>query len=387
MSGSLPLPDPAPEALAHSGRVVAHIRDRIATAGGWISFADYMALALYAPGLGYYSAGARKLGGAGDFVTAPELTPLFGDAIARQAMQLIRAGCPDILEIGAGTGALAAGMLEELEREHCLPDHYYILEVSADLRERERDTLQSRVPQHMERVIWLNQLPPMFNGLVIGNEVLDAMPVHLLRVGEAGIDELGVTFDKAADRFVIAGRSASGDLRRIVRALDLSPPYTTEIAIAARGFMASIGAMLTRGAALFIDYGFPAREFYHLERVMGTLRCHYRHRALDDPFFLPGLVDITAHVDFSAIATSATAAGLNLAGYTSQARFLINCGITDLLARTSPEEPSRYLPMANAVQRLLSPSEMGELFKAIAFTRAFDQPLIGFAGGDRRSAL
>ncbi len=387
MSASPPIPDPSPDALAHSRRVEAHIRDQIATAGGWISFADYMSLALYAPGLGYYSAGARKLGEKGDFITAPELTPLFGDAIARQAMQLIKAGCPDILEIGAGTGALAAAILEELEREHCLPEHYYILEVSADLRERERDLLRARVPQLMERVIWLNQLPPMFNGLVIGNEVLDAMPVHLLHIAAQGIDELGVMFDNNAERFNLAGRSASGDLLQIGRALDLSPPYTTEIGLAARGFIAAIGTMLTRGAALFIDYGFPAREFYHPERMMGTLRCHYRHRALDDPFFLPGLIDITAHVDFSAIATHAGAAGLELAGYTSQANFLISCGITDLLARTPPDEPARYLPMANAVQRLLSPAEMGELFKAIAFSKGFDQPLIGFANGDRRAAL
>ena len=381
------LPDPSPDALAHSRRVVAHIRDRIATAGGWISFAEYMALALYAPGLGYYSAGARKLGEAGDFVTAPELTPLFGDAIARQAMQLIKSGCPDILEIGAGTGALAAGILAELEREQCLPEHYYILEISADLRERERDLLHARMPQQMERVIWLNQLPPMFNGLVIGNEVLDAMPVNLLQITERGIDEIGVTFDQVTDQFNFVGQSATGDLLAIGRALDLSGPYTTEIGLEARGFIASIGAMLTRGAALFIDYGFPAREFYHPERMMGTLRCHYRHRAFDDPLFLPGLIDVTAHVDFSAIATSGRAAGLELAGYTSQANFLIRCGIIDLLARTSPDEPARYLPMSNAVQRLLSPAEMGELFKAIAFTKGLDQPLIGFASGDRSAAL
>ncbi|MFM9882502.1 MAG: class I SAM-dependent methyltransferase [Burkholderiales bacterium] len=386
MRPTTPLPEPSPDARAHSQRVVVHIRDRITAAGGWISFADYMSEALYAPALGYYSAGSRKLGHGGDFVTAPELTPLFGDAIARQAMQLIRAGCPDILEIGAGTGALAAGILEELEREDCLPEHYYILEVSADLRERERDLIGARVPQHMERVIWLNRLPPLFNGLVIGNEVLDAMPVHLLRVTDQGIDELGVALD-ASGGFRLDPRPAAGALERIGQSLSLTPPYTTEISLAARGFVSSVGAMLARGAALFIDYGFPTRELYHPQRSMGTLRCHFRHRALDDPFFLPGLVDITAHVDFSAMSASAQAAGLILAGYTSQASFLINCGITALLARTSPEQADRYLPMANAVQRLLSPAEMGELFKAIAFTKGFDTPLIGFTGGDRRGAL
>ncbi len=383
----MPLPQPSPEALEHSRRVAAHIRDRIDAAGGWISFADYMSLALYAPALGYYSAGSRKLGAAGDFVTAPELTPLFGDAIARQAMQLMRAGCPDILEIGAGTGALAAGMLEELEREDCLPEHYYILEVSADLRERERDLIGARVPQLMERVIWLNRLPPRFDGLVIGNEVLDAMPVHMLQVAERGIDEIGVGLDPDSGAFCLVHRPAIGELAAIGRTLPVRAPYTAELALAARAFVSSIGAMLARGAALLIDYGFPAREFYHVERAMGTLRCHYRHRALDDPFFLPGLVDITAHVDFSAIAASANVSGLDLAGYTSQASFLINCGITTLLARTPPEPAERYLPMSNAVQRLLSPAEMGELFKAIAFTKEFDQPLIGFSTGDRRSAL
>ncbi len=387
MPPTTPLPEPSPDAREHSHRVVAHIRNRITAAGGWISFADYMSEALYAPALGYYSAGSRKLGRGGDFVTAPELTPLFGDAIARQAMQLIRAGCPDILEIGAGTGALAAGMLEELEREDCLPEHYYILEVSADLRERERDLIGARVPQHMERVIWLNRLPPLFNGLVIGNEVLDAMPVHLLRVTDQGIDELGVALDASGGEFRLDPRKAAGELERIGQSLSLTPPYTAEISLAARGFVSSVGAMLARGAALFIDYGFPARELYHPQRSMGTLRCHFRHRALDDSFFLPGLVDITAHVDFSAMSASAQAAGLALAGYTSQASFLINCGITTLLARTSPEQADRYLPMANAVQRLLSPAEMGELFKAIAFTNGFDTPLIGFTSGDRRSAL
>ncbi len=383
----MPLPEPSAEALDHSARVAAHIRARIDTAGGWISFADYMSLALYAPALGYYSAGSRKLGHAGDFITAPELTPLFADAIARQAMQLIRAGCADILEIGAGTGALAAGILEELEREECLPEHYFILEVSADLRERERDLIRERVPQHMERVIWLNQLPPSFNGLVIGNEVLDAMPVHLLSVTANGIDEIGVALDPNTRGFRMAQRPAAGELAKIAQSLRLSPPYTAEIALVARAFIASIGAMLERGTALFIDYGFPARELYHPQRTMGTLRCHFRHRVLDDPFFLPGLVDITAHVDFSAMAASAKESGLALAGYASQGSFLINCGITTLLARTPPEEAVRYLPMANAVQRLLSPAEMGELFKAIAFTKGFDHPLIGFMSGDRRSAL
>ena len=379
------LPAPDADALAHSERMAAHLRAAIAAKGGWMSFAHYMELALYAPGLGYYSAGARKLGAAGDFITAPELSPLFGHTLARQVSEVLNEGLEEILEVGAGSGALAAAVLEELERLDALPARYLILELSADLRERSRDTLAARVPHLLERVAWLNQLPPSFSGIVLGNEVLDAMPVHLLHQHAGRLDELGIEFANGAFRF--APRAAQPALRQAALGMSLPDDYRTEIGLAAQAFMRSLGACLEKGVALFIDYGFPAHEFYHPQRREGTLMCHYRHRAHADPFFLPGLQDITAHVNFSAIAAAAAEGELQLAGYTTQAQFLINCGITEVLARVPAEDAARYLPLSNQANRLLSPAEMGELFKVIAFSKNRPAPLLGFAQGDRRQAL
>ena len=404
---SIDLPAPSNEALAHSARLVAHIRVAIEQSGGTIDFAQYMSLALYAPGLGYYSAGSRKLGAAGDFITAPELTPLFGQTLAQFCQPLIASGLGDILEVGAGSGALAASILEELDRARQLPTSYQILELSADLRERSRDTLARRVPHLLERVQWLNRLPPHFSGTVIGNEVLDAMPTQLIRVRDhgpeqQGLEQRGVGWDDSLGQFQWRAHllpSTGGldeypalqQLREaaagIVAAHALPPGYATEIGLEAQAFIRSIAAMLDQGAALFIDYGFPAREFFHAERSHGTLRCHYRHRAHDDPFLWPGLQDITSHIDFSAIAAAGVASGLTLAGYTSQAAFLLDCGLTELLARIPADDPARYLPVSNAVQQLVSPAEMGELFKAIAFTRGAVAPLTGFRRGDRTAAL
>jgi len=380
------LPAPSAEALAHSGQVAARLREAIAGAGGWIAFERFMAIVLYEPGLGYYSAGARKLGRAGDFITAPELSPLFGQTLARQVADALAADCGrDVLEIGAGSGALAATLLEELERLDSLPDQYLILELSADLRERSRDTLAARVPHLMERVAWLNRLPPSFSGVALGNEVIDAMPVHLVQTDQDGkADELGVTI--SGDGFAMAPRPAQGELRQAVQALKLPAGYRTEIGLQARAFITSLAQVMERGIALFIDYGFPGREYYHADRHEGTLMCHYRHRAHDDPFLHPGLQDITSHVDFSAIARAAADAGFELAGFTSQAQFLINCGITDVLARVPPDS-SEYLALSNQANRLLSPAEMGELFKVIALRRLCALPLRGFASGDRRNAL
>jgi SAM-dependent MidA family methyltransferase len=379
------LPEPTPDARAHSDRVAAHVCGEIAASGGWISFARYMELALYAPGLGYYSAGARKLGKAGDFVTAPEISPLYGQTLARQLHQVMQAGFDDVLEVGAGSGALAATLLEELERSGKAPRSYLILELSADLRERSRDTLAARVPHLLERVAWLNRLPPAFSGVVLGNEVLDAMPVHVVRVHSGKIEEGGVGVRN--ERLDWSWRLASGELLEAARALELPDGFRTEIPLAARGFVRSLAGVLEKGVALFIDYGFPQKEYYHPQRGEGTLMCHYRHHTHADPFFLPGLQDITSHVDFSAVAAAAMAGGLELAGYTSQAQFLVNCGITEVMSRTPAEEGSRFLPLANQANRLMSPAEMGELFKAIALVRGFPTPLLGFREGDRRHAL
>ncbi len=387
----MPLPEPTAEALAHSERLAKVIQAEIGAKGGWISFQRYMELALYAPGLGYYMAGARKLGREGDFVTAPELTTLFGETLARQVAQVMDAAGMaaegEVLEIGAGSGALAASLLAELERMGRLPRSYLILELSADLRERSRDTIALRVPHLMERVAWLNRLPPAFSGVMVGNEVLDAMPVHVVRSTAQDIEEGGVETAPGGSAMRWAWRPAAGELLEAARELALDPGYASEIGLVARAFVASLAPVLERGAAIFIDYGFPGPEYYHPQRRQGTLMCHYRHHAHGDPFFLPGLQDITSHVDFSAVARAGTDAGLDLLGYTTQAQFLINCGITEVLGRVSAEDAERYLPLANQANRLLSPAEMGELFKVIAFGKGIEAPLAGFAVGDRRHTL
>jgi SAM-dependent MidA family methyltransferase len=379
------LPEPAPEARAHSDRVAAHIREQIEASGGWISFARYMELALYAPGLGYYSAGSRKLGSGGDFITAPEISPLYGQTLARQVAQVFESGLDEVLEVGAGSGALAATLLEELERSGRLPRNYLILELSADLRERSRDTLATRVPHLLERVAWLNRLPPAFSGVVLGNEVLDAMPVTIVRVEDGRIEEGGVGI--RSDRLDWSWRLASGEVLPAAQALGLAEGFHTEIQLSALGFIRSLAQMLERGVALFVDYGFPAKEYYHAQRREGTLMCHYRHHAHSDPFFAPGLQDITSHVDFSAVARVAKESGLEVLGYTGQAQFLVNCGITQVMARTPAEETAKFLPLANQANRLMSPAEMGELFKVIALGRGFAGALAGFVDGDRRQAL
>ncbi len=380
------LPAPSPDALAHSQRVATHLAALIERAGGWIPFSRYMDASLYAPGLGYYAAGATKFGAAGDFVTAPELTPLFGRTLARAIAPALAETGGDVLELGAGSGRLAVDMLGELERLGALPARYAILDVSAELAARQRALLARERPRLLERVVWLTALPERFAGVVVGNEVLDALPVELVHWTDAGPLQRGVAVQDG--RFLWQDRPIADPVLRLrVEALDLTPAYLSEINLAAETLIASLGRVLDHGLILLIDYGFSAREYYHPQRRMGTLRAHYRHRALDDPFYLPGLADLTAHVDFSAAAKAGMAAGLTLAGYTSQAGFLLGSGLTDLMAALSPADAATYLPQSNAVQRLVSPAEMGELFKAIVLTRGQVSPLAGFARGDRQYAL
>ncbi len=380
------LPAPSPDALAHSPRVAAHIATLIADAGGWIPFSRYMDAALYTPGLGYYAAGATKFGAAGDFVTAPELTPLFGRTLARAIAPVLAATGGDILELGAGSGKLAADVLGELERMAALPARYAILDVSADLAERQRQTLAQSMPHLLDRVVWLDTLPAQFNGVILGNEVLDALPVELVHWTDTGPLQRGVAVRDGAFHWE-DHHIADPALTVRAQALDLVPPYVSEINLAADALIASLGASLQHGLMLMIDYGFSAHEYYHPQRHMGTLRAHYRHHALDDPFYLPGLTDLTAHVDFSAAARAGMAAGLVLAGFTSQAAFLLGSGLTDLLTDISPTDAAAYLPQANAVQRLVSPAEMGELFKVMALTKGEVPALAGFARGDRQHTL
>lgn len=380
------LPAPDPDAAAHSARVAARIRDEIARAGGWIPFARYMELALYAPGLGYYAAGATKFGVAGDFTTAPELSALFGRTLARQVAQILNGTGGEVLEFGAGSGKLAADLLLELERLGALPERYLILELSPELKARQLDTLAARAPQLLGRVAWLDELPQSFRGAMLGNEVLDAMPVHVVCRRGGQLYERGVVAE--GEGFAWSEQACdSPALTAIAGELELPDGYLTEINLAAPAFVASLADRLERGGLLLIDYGFGRSEYYHPQRTKGTLMCHYRHHAHDDPFLWPGLQDITAHVDFSAVAETGAIHGLDLLGYATQANFLINCGITALLGEVSPADVTAYLPLANQAQRLLSPAEMGELFKVIALGRGMAAELLGFARGDQRHRL
>ncbi len=380
------MPTPEPEAAESSARLVARIAAEIEAAGGWIPFSRFMELALYAPGLGYYSGGARKFGGAGDFVTAPELSPLFAQTLAAQVAQLMAASAPRILEAGAGSGALAVGLLLELERRGTLPERYDILELSGELRVRQQEAVARGAPHLADRVAWLDTLPDTFSGVVLANELLDALPVNLVSWRENGIFERGVTLEDSA--FVWRDHPAAGALLTVSQGLTfVSPPYVSEINLAARAWMSEWGRILKQGALLLIDYGFPQREYYHPQRAEGTLMCHYRHHAHGDPLWLPGLNDITAHVDFTAIAEAGHDAGLDVLGYTSQGQFLLNCGLAQLFEAHQTDGAAPYAALASGAQKLISPAEMGELFKVLAMGRGIAEPLLGFASGDRCHAL
>ena len=345
-----------------------------------------MELALYAPGLGYYVAGALKLGEPGDFITAPELSPLFGATLASQIGELLPHTGGGVMELGAGSGRLAADLLAALREQGRLPDRYLILEISPDLAQRQRETLESRLPDLLDRVEWIDALPQAFSGVILANEVLDALPIHLLAWRREGVRERGVSLEQGA--FAWSERELQpGALQDAALAIAVQAPYLSEVSLAVPALAEALAGCLERGALLFIDYGFGRGEYYHPHRMQGTLMCHYRHRAHGDPFFLPGLQDITAHVDFTAVAEAGIDAGLKLLGYTTQAQFLVNAGITRLLEKRSPERPGAYLPAVAAVQKLLSPAEMGELFKVIALGRGVEVAMSGFAAGDKSRLL
>lgn len=380
------LPAPSADALAASHALQHRIAADIARHGGAIPFASFMEQALYAPDLGYYSGGAAKLGKDGDFTTAPEMSPLFGAALAQVAAAIMAQSAPHILEFGAGTGKLARDVLTELAAQGVTVERYAIVELSGELRARQQEALRD-FPQ----VTWLDGIPERFDGVILGNEVLDAMPVHLVTKTEDGWRELHVTvadgrfaYQPAALPSALAAQLAS----QVPEADQLPPGYVTELHGTACGFMGSLGALLARGkgAAILLDYGFPGHEFYHPDRATGTLMCHYRHHAHDDPFYLPGLQDITAHVDFTAMALAAQEAGADVIAYMSQATFLLGAGIGELLLRTDPADAMRYLPQANAVHKLLSPAEMGELFKVLVVGKDVELPA-ALAASDRAHRL
>ncbi len=376
------LPAPDADALAHSAACSALIRAEIVKVGGWISFARFMDLALYAPGLGYYAAGARKFGAAGDFVTAPEISSLFGQCIARSIADTVVETGGDVLELGPGSGKLARDVLLALDALGTLPERYYLLEVSADLKQRQQQAL-ARLPGHLaRRVVWLDALPENFEGAIIANEVLDVVPVHLVTFMAGWVFERGVVVNEHNEfqwRDVPALPAVLNQPVSRIQAVfadesnhpgsSVPDGYLTEVAPAVEGLVASLAQCLQRGTILLIDYGFRRAEFYHAHRSTGTLMCHYRHYAHPDPFYLPGLQDITAHVDFTSVAEAAIATGLALIGYTSQAQFLLQAGVTELMAAYDPADASTYLPITNQAQRLLSPAEMGEFFKVIGFSK------------------
>ena len=402
------LPTPEPDALAHSARLGALLRERIRAAGGALGFADYMNLVLYAPGLGYYSAGTRKFGPAGDFVTAPEVSPLFSRVLARQLAEMLAAvGGGDILELGAGSGVMAAEILAALAAADALPERYLILEVSADLRARQREAIAERMPGELGRVQWLEGLPAQpLRGVIVGNEVVDALPVERFRREAEGVSRAvvtetpaGLTLDWAPAPPGLSGAVAALEARLGRR---LAPGYVSELSLGLAGWMGDVGAALGEGFLLLADYGFSESEYYAPERSGGTFRCHYRHRAHEDALLWPGLQDLTAWVDFTALAEAGLAAGLDLVGYTTQAHFLIAAGLEAELAELAgPDtlDERQRLSLSAEVKTLTLPGEMGEAFRFMGFSRAADphplqplQPLPplrprGFALSDLRRTL
>lgn len=375
------MPSPSRAGIEHSQRVASQIAAEIERAGGWIPFDRYMQSVLYAPELGYYAAGARKFGDAasgGDFVTAPEISPLFAQALAEQFAQLFEQVPARIVEFGAGSGALAHDLIAALAKRNVALESYSIVEVSPDLIDRQKQRLQGA------QVEWLVAPPAEFEGVMLANEVLDVMPVKLFARRGGVTFESGVVVNDGA--FALEERHADVDLAAAVAAIEaehgtLRDGYASEVNLVAESWMRSSADWLARGALLVIDYGFPRREYYHPQRLMGTMMCHFRHHAHSDPLWMPGLNDVTAHVDFSAMAAAAHGAGMDVLGYTSQAHFLLNCGVLQQLGTHHTPQQS------GALHRLISEAEMGELVKVLLVARGVQGPLLGFARGDRRHSL
>jgi len=374
---------------AHSHILAERIALEARAAGGWLTFERFMDLALYAPGLGYYSAGSVKIGAGGDFVTAPELSDLFSRCVAEQCGQLLEHG-GEILEVGAGTGRMAAAVLSELAARNCLPDRYAILEVSAELADRQRRCITALPPGLAERVVWLERLPERpIDGVILANEVLDALPCRRFRIQNGAILELGVAVDgqMLRERAAPAEPSLAQEWTRLAAQWPAPLPegYVSEICLRVGPWLAGIADCLKRGALLLFDYGLPRAHYYHPQRRVGTLRCHYKHRVHDDPYVNLGVQDITAWVDFTRVAEAALECGLEVAGFATQAAFLLATGIERQVAEAT--DPVEHARRAGEARRLLLPGEMGEAFKLMALTRDFDEPLVGFALQDLRGSL
>ena len=378
------LPKPDADSIAHSQLLVQRIQTEINRQSGIIGFDEFMRMALYEPGLGYYSAGLRKFGEDGDFVTAPEISSVFSQCLAKQCEEVIRnIDNSIVLELGAGTGIMAADILLELQRRDALPAQYWILEVSADLKQRQQERLKSCVPFFYEKIHWLDQLPEeKFSGIVIGNEVIDALPVKRFIKKDNRLFELGVTAIGDNLNWQVTEKTLSG-----IDLVDtLSDEYTSEFNSGLSDWLSSIADTLEQGILLFLDYGYPAKEYYHPERTAGTLLCHYRHCVHDDPFYYPGLQDITSSVNFTYLAECAHESGLQVAGYTSQSAFLIATGLEEFVDINDSDNQQRAAT-SQAIRTLTLPSEMGERVKVMALTKAYDQPLLGFSFMDQRFRL
>ena len=385
------LPEP-PEELKHlSESLGSRIREEI-NLDGMIPFSQYMEMALYEPGLGYYSAGLHKLGKSGDFITAPELGSLFAGCLANQVAELADSlGNYDILEAGAGTGQLAADLLQELAPDK-LPDRYLVLERSADLQAVQRERIAAAAPGLLDRVEWLDQPPTTpWQGVLIANEVLDALTVERFRMGKEGVEQLCVV--EQDGQFTWASRQAPERLKLAVEQVmaeletGLQPGYRSEINLDTAHWLHAITSQMERGLALFIDYGYPRAEFYLPERSDGTMMCHYRHRAHDDVFFWPGLQDITAWVDFTALAEAADTCELDVEGYTSQAMFLLGCGLDRILTGHSSNSADGGLALSAQARQLTLPGMMGEKFQVMGLGRGLEEPLCGFSLQDLRHRL
>jgi SAM-dependent MidA family methyltransferase len=411
MTSSVPrsnLPPLSADEQQHSAAVAAYLHAQIARSGGWLSFERFMEIALYAPGLGYYSAGSAKIGSGGDFITAPEMSDLFSRCVARQCAQVLSVTGGEILELGAGTGRMAAAVLESLAATGVLPERYSILEVSADLAERQRERLSALPASLRERVVWLERLPERpLRGVVLANEVLDALPCQRFVVAEgsapdgtaptsresgsheSGVFELGVSSagGEFVERAAVPDDALAAACESLLKELPQPLPagYTSEVCLRLEPWIASVGECLERGLLLLFDYGLPRSHYYHPQRFSGTLQCHFKQLAHDDPYVNVGVQDITAWVDFTRVAEAGVAAGLEVTGFCTQAGFLLATGIESFVAEAvGPVEAARR---AGEARRLLMPGEMGEAFKAMALTRDYDTALDGFALQDLRHSL
>ena len=387
-SNTLPVPDSI--AQQYQDQLLSVIQQQITDAGGKITFADYMKLCLYAPGLGYYSAGSQKLGQQGDFTTAPEISALFSRTLSRQIkdvfQQLEQA---NILEFGAGSGKMAVDILKELENDQCLPEQYYIIEASADLRQRQHQTVQETIPHLADKVTWLNTLPENFVGVVLANEVCDAMPVHCLQFESGKVRERYIKNDGQQLQWCTGKISLPYLAKRAaeIQSIIGDSDYVTEVNLAAEGWLASIADKLRQGAIFILDYGYPQATYYHPQRTNGSLMCYYQHHGHDNPLILQGLQDITAHVDFTALAQTAIDNDLEVAGFQSQADFLLAGGITELTLPNNDADPLVSLQQASEIKRLTLPTEMGENFKVLTLCRNIGQLLPRIQLADRRYSL